>query len=256
LIKLDGIPTYWYIGSAKMDAKLHTNPDLFFDDASPFKGASEKERKKIMSLTKNKEYQKNELLFDTTKPSPGYWGVVKGQIRLSKVNKNGELHIIKDFHQGDWVGFISYLSGYKSPHDAYTMKSSTILFLDKSAIETIYELFPHLYRSTASLVSSAFIRLAEHYNNTCNMPLISRVSSTLCRLHLFNKNLPLELSHAELAAYIGASREAVSTCLKFLEKSGGISLKYKNIAIKNLDILERLSYESNIEFKGGFPCQN
>lgn len=163
--------------------------------------------------------------------------------------EKGELNIIRDFDQGEWLGFISCLSGLNSPHDAIALKKTKVLYLDKSSVDQIYDKYPHLYKYTVEIVSSAFFRLEKHLDNTCNMPLIARISGILHHLYLLNDRAPIELSHAELAAYIGSSRESVSAGLKKLEREGVISLKYKRIELENWNELVDITEGKSLTFQ-------
>lgn len=93
-----------------------------FGKSCPFRDATEQQKKFIIQLIKYKEFEPKTTLFIEGKVSPGFWGVLEGQVRLSKLTRKGELNIIRDFDQGEWLGFISCLSGLNSPHDAIALK--------------------------------------------------------------------------------------------------------------------------------------
>lgn len=220
---------------------------LFLDN-SPFRDASNEEKEFIIKLTRYREFKTKSMIFEAGAPSPGFWNVIEGRVRLSTFANGGEQHIIRDFNHGEWLGFISCLSDSNSPHDAIAVQDTKMLYLDKVSINIIYENYPHLYKHTVKLISSAFVRLAEHYNAT-SMPLISRIAAILCRLYNLNNKEAIKLSHAELAAHIGASREAVSSGLKKLENDNGILLKYRQIELNDWSILERISLGDTLQKK-------
>jgi len=228
-----------------MSESMKKNIESLFQFPSPFLNAPDSLISLIISQGEYKSVMNGKRIYSSGEISEGFYGVLEGKIRLSKITLKGDTHIIRDFHAGEWLGFISYFASMNSPHCATAIELSKVIYLPKSVIDQIYELFPHCYQSTLKLVSSAFVRLADHHIHAVHSPLIVRVSKVLLMINTLTETSELKLSQADIAAFVGATREAISIQLKLLESQGVIKIGYRKL---NLIDNEKLFALANGEY--------
>lgn len=220
-----------------MNSNLHT----LFQQPSPFAGASEGVVNFILNHGQFKTYSVGKRLYLSGERSEGFWGIVEGRIRLSKTSEKGNDLTIRDFHSGDWFGFISYFAELKSPHDAIVLEKSQLIYMPSTTVELLFSSFPELYRSTLNTVSGAFIRLAHLHYDTVNYSLLVRTVQIILRISMLTNSEELNLSQSDVASFVGASREAVSGQLKSLENQNAICIGYRKIIIVDKEKLQVLA---------------
>lgn len=237
-----------------MDLKRNDNVMSLFHEPSPFSGASDCAIDFILEHGQYKTFAAGKRLYLTSEGSNGFWGVIEGKIRMSKSSENGDILTLRDYYAGNWFGLISYFASMESPYDTVAMEKTKVIYLPPSTVELLYQSFPQLYRSALNVISAISIRLAHHHFDTVNYPLLIRVVQVILRVSTMIGSDELKLSQSDIASFVGATREAVSGQLKFLENQHAILLGYRKMTIVNKEKLLSLvgrernwAVEENIE---------
>jgi CRP/FNR family cyclic AMP-dependent transcriptional regulator len=211
-----------------------------------FNHLKENQLKEIAARCKNAFYKKGDVIFHKTDLSTDLYIVNSGKLNAVVADEEGDEMVLAQFEKGAFFGELSLLDGKGRSATIVADKDSELavlkqnVFLDliyknpQIAVELMTTLVDRLRKADAMIESLAFLEVGERLVRT----LLEAASGENAPAMGFLKTG--KLTHKELAARIGCSREAVSKCLKVLSlkkivtESGGSIL----IAHNALDILK------------------
>jgi CRP/FNR family cyclic AMP-dependent transcriptional regulator len=211
-----------------------------------FSHLKDSQLKEIASRCTQARFKKGDTIFHRTDMSTELYIVDRGSLKAVLIDDEGDEMVLARFEQGDFFGELSLLDGKgrsatiiaDSDAELSVLARDTFLLLltkdPKIAISLMTTMVERLRKADEMIESLAFQEVGE------------RLVRTLVDGAVRDESTPRgylkqgKLTHRELAARIGSSREAVSKCMKILtttgivKESGGAFL----IAENALDLLK------------------
>ncbi len=194
-----------------------------------FKHLKEAQLKEIASRCKSAFYKKGDAVFYKTDLSTDLYIVVSGRLKAVLIDEQGSEIVLAYFESGNFFGEFSLLDGKGRSATIVADEDSELavlkrnIFLDllledsKIAVELMITLVERLRNSDAMIESLAFLEVSDRLIKT--LLNAAEVEGKIGgKDYLKSKRL----THKELASRIGASREAVSKCMKVLVSKGVI----------------------------------
>ncbi|MCK9418793.1 MAG: Crp/Fnr family transcriptional regulator [Nitrospirae bacterium] len=191
-----------------------------------FNHLKEAQLKKIASLCKNVRYKKGDVVFYKTDMSTDLYIVNSGKLKAVLADEDGGEMVLALFEKGAFFGELSLLDGKGRSATIVANTDSELailrqeVFLDllynnpKISVELMTTLVKRLRNADDMIESLAFLEVGERLIRTLfDVAANDDAGTTGFR----NAG---KLTHKELAARIGCSREAVSKCLKGLSGKG------------------------------------
>ena len=173
--------------------------------------------------------------------------VVEGSLEASVVRSDGHRHLMSFLQPGDMAGIIGLLDGMGHVHDlnAQTTNTTVLQFPGDVVME--------LRRKDASLVRAFELQLAsrnrllyERLAADPSVPLetrLIRLLHTLVRLYGLPREdgvlLDMKISQADLADWLGVSRQRINFVIQQLQTTGLIRLRYSRITVADSAELAR-----------------
>jgi CRP/FNR family cyclic AMP-dependent transcriptional regulator len=203
--------------------------------------------KEIASRCKNARYKKGEVVFYKTDMSTDLYIVISGKLKAVLADEEGDEMVIALFEKGAFFGELSLLDdkGRSATIVADTDAELAVLkkdvFLEllyknpRISVELMTTLVERLRKADELIESLAFLEVAERLVRT----LLEVAADDTTSMTGFRK--AGKLTHKELAARIGSSREAVSKCLKVLSGKGIVRESDGYILIAH-NALERIKH--------------
>lgn len=202
-----------------------------------FKHLKESQLKEIAVRCKSAHYRKGEVIFERTDPSTDLYIVNSGKLKAVLSDEEGDEIVLAHFEKGAFFGELSLLDGkgrsatIVADGDAELAVLKKDVFLDllykepKLAVELMATLADRLRKADDMIESLAFLEVGER--------LIRMLLDAAAGGQSDTKGFQTarKLTHKELAARIGSSREAVSKCMKVLATKGIIKELDGNILI-------------------------
>ncbi|MBM4137239.1 MAG: Crp/Fnr family transcriptional regulator, partial [Nitrospira sp.] len=191
-----------------------------------FKHLREAELQEIASRCKNAFYKKGDVVFYKTDLSTDLYIVISGRLKAVLEGVHGNEIVISQFEKGSFFGEFSLLDGKGRSATIVADDSSEIailerdVFLDllrkdsKIAVELMVTLVERLRKADEMIESLAFLEVSERL-----MKIFLDVAQGEGKKDSGCLRIK-RLTHRELAARIGSSREAVSKCMKMLTSKG------------------------------------
>jgi CRP/FNR family transcriptional regulator/CRP/FNR family cyclic AMP-dependent transcriptional regulator len=191
-----------------------------------FKHLKDAQLKEIASRCKRVPYAKGKAIFYKTDLGTDLYIVLSGKLKAVLTDDEGDEMVLAHFEKGAFFGELSLLDG-KGRSATITADSDAELavlkkddFLDlitkdpKIAVELMITLVERLRKADDMIESLAFLEVGER--------LVRSILDSADPKEGIDKGYlrVKKVTHKELAARIGSSREAVSKCMKVLSSKG------------------------------------
>ncbi len=208
-----------------------------------FKQLKDSQLREIAARCKSARFKKGDVIFHKTDLSTDLYIVNSGKLKAVLADEEGDEIVLAEFAKGDFFGELSLLDGKGRSATIVAEKDSELSVLQKNvflevlyknpsiAVELMATIVERLRKADEFIESLAFLEVGERLVRT----LLEAAEET--GPHGFLK--AGRLTHKELAARIGSSREAVSKCLKVLTTKGIVREADENILIAR-NALERI----------------
>jgi CRP-like cAMP-binding protein len=211
-----------------------------------FKHLKDSQLKELAARCKSVHYKKGDAVFQKTDPSTDLYIVNSGKLKAVLIDEEGDEIVLAQFEKGAFFGELSLLDGKGRSATIVTEKDSELsvlkqdMFLDllykdpRISVELMATLVDRLRKADEMIESLAFLEVGERLIKS----LLDHAEPVKGAAHAGYLKAG-KLTHKELSARIGSSREAVSKCLKALAAKMIVKEADGNILIAR-DALERL----------------
>jgi CRP/FNR family cyclic AMP-dependent transcriptional regulator len=214
-----------------------------------FRALKGSQLKEIATRCKSARYKKGDVIFHKTDLSTDLYIVNSGRLKAVLADEEGDEMVLARFEKGAFFGELSLLDGkgrsatIVADSDAELAVLNKDVFLDllykepKIAVELMATLVERLRKADEMIESLAFLEVGERLIRA----LLDSATGGGADSKGFLK--AGRLTHKELSARIGSSREAVSKCMKVLSTKGIIKEGEGHILIVH-NALERLKSDT------------
>ena len=196
----------------------------FVKQISIFKNLSDRYLDLIVDGFSPVNFRKGEIIFNQSDESTDLYIVFRGKVRAALLNHDGEEFVLDVFKEGDFFGEMSLLDGKPRYATAITNEDAMLGMLKRSrfldtvksepmiAIEMMNALVQRLRKTDDMIGTLAFLDVSERL-----LKLLQEAGELDGRRGQNGSFIIKKQTHRELAARIGASREAISKAIKILQ---------------------------------------
>jgi len=212
-----------------------------------FKHLKDSQLKEIAARCKSAQYKKGDVIFYKTDLSTDLYIVNSGKLKALLVDEEGDEIVLAQFEKGAFFGELSLLDGKGRSATIVVEQEAELSILNKEmffdllykdpriAVELMSTLVGRLRKADEMIESLAFLEVGERLIKSL-LEHATPFDGTGSSSGYLKAG---KLTHKELAARIGSSREAVSKCLKVLMAKAIVKEADGNILISR-NALERL----------------
>jgi CRP/FNR family cyclic AMP-dependent transcriptional regulator len=212
-----------------------------------FKHLGDSQLKEIAARCKSAHYKKGDVIFQKTDLSTDMYIVNSGKLKALLIDEEGDEIVLAHFEKGAFFGELSLLDGKGRSATIVVEQDAELSILKKEmffdilykdpriAIELMATLVDRLRKADEMIESLAFLEVGERLIKS----LIEHAAPVDGNVSSGGYLKAGKLTHKELAARIGSSREAVSKCLKVLMAKAIVKEADGNILIAH-NALERV----------------
>ncbi|ANO32523.1 Crp/Fnr family transcriptional regulator [Vibrio breoganii] len=154
---------------------------------------------------------------------------VSGEVEVSYIDEEGNYVIIEKCSAGFWFGDAAFVDGGALPYSAVALTDIKIIGIPHSQIRVEQALLNEVYRFVAHSIVARLRIMYGKFDNLATRPLSERLMDRLTQLS--GSDLVVQISHDDLASYLGVSRHKVSRAMKALDKQGTIKQSYRKVEI-------------------------
>jgi CRP/FNR family transcriptional regulator, cyclic AMP receptor protein len=209
-----------------------------------FKPLKDSQLKEIAARCKSARFHKGDVVFHKTDLSTDLYIVNTGKLKAVLIDEEGDEIVLAQFEKGAFFGELSLLDGKGRSATIVAEKDAELSVLKKDvfldllyknpsiSVELMTTLVDRLRKADEFIESLAFLEVGERLiRSLLDHAAADDTGAAYLRVG--------KLTHKELAARIGSSREAVSKCLKVLTTKTIVKESEGNILIAR-NALERL----------------
>ena len=189
--------------------------------------------------------QPGEMLFRQGAVPGGFYGLLRGTLKISSLREDGREAILVLLESGNWIGEISLIDGDTRTHDATALNAAEVLVVAQPVFAAlmsrasfalaIARLLTGRVRSLYSMVEDTTLR-STRARVARRLLLLARGDATLA----VDARASVPVSQEALAMMLGITRQTLSKELKALQALGAVSMRYKRIEIVSVAQLDAL----------------
>lgn len=212
-----------------------------------FSFLSDFELAKIVDMTGHKSYKKGEVLCLEGEKSDTLYILNEGQVKISKITKEGKEQIVHILTSGDFFGELSlFSSNEKYNFSVYAISDVEVCTLTKDDMNKILISSPEISLKILQVVTGRLTQTENLAQNLATNDAEIRIAYMITEFgQKYGVSTPegqqvkLPINREEMANYVGVTRETMSRKLRKFEELGIISFKgNKIIVIRKLDMLK------------------
>jgi CRP-like cAMP-binding protein len=208
-----------------------------------FAGLSRVQHEALGRIGVRRSFRKGERIFSEGDEGTGFYAVLSGRVKISKVSTDGKEQILHLFGPGESFGEVSVFTGQGFPADAAAALPATVLFFPRAAFSGLIRLDPALALNMLAQLSQRLRQFAGLIEDLSLKEVPGRLAKYL--LYLSGRNgggaMVLDVSKGQLAALLGTIPETLSRILAKMNRQGLIRSRGAQISILDQPGLEEIA---------------
>ncbi|WP_243137449.1 Crp/Fnr family transcriptional regulator [Heliorestis convoluta] len=194
-------------------------------------------------------YKKRNQLMHEGERQDGIYFILKGKVKLTKMNPDGQEKVVAVVSEGEIIGEIVAFDGGACPYTAETMEEVRAAFL---TIKDFKEMLNNYSPVAMACLQQSALRLRKAYRHMKNLALLDTYGRMAAHLFKMTRDYGVQekegirinfnVTRQEMAQFIGTSRETVSRVLAEFERMGILQVDRHQITVLDIEELrERAS---------------
>ena len=209
---------------------------------------TETEKEHLVTSSELVEYRPRVFIHHCTDTSsPGIQIIRRGRARVFISSPDGKqltLHRIEDPPQPFAIGVTCVLANTICDVSLETETQCEVLMIPRATCKKLFDTNLRVKAATIDLLSSRFARTMRVLEASTFTGTRSRVANSLIEQSFLAGSSAVNVTHANIAADLGSTREVVTRILNQFQAEGLVTLRQKTIQINNKQAL--------IDIRGGY----
>lgn len=206
-----------------------------------FQNLTYDEKKEIAFISNSKNYEKGENVYLQGEQSKDLYIIHKGQIKISRLNKDGKEQVIRILEPGSFMGELSIFNEDVHSDSAVVLENTEICQLNGDAFKSLLTEIPTISLKLLSEMSKRLDETEDVVESIGTMDVTARVASQLLAYSKGKDTFTLPLSKKDLASHLGMSYETLSRKLRDFESMAYLEMSgQRDFILKNRKELEAL----------------
>ncbi len=210
-----------------------------------FRGLTDVSLQRLSALATRRTYAKGAVIFAQGDPGDALYGVASGRIRISATAARGREVFLNIMEPGDTFGEIAVMDGLPRTAGARATERSTLIIISRSDFLQLLHDEPPLAIHLLKLLCERLRWTSELVEESAFLGGPARLAKRLLILASLHGRatgigqLELRISQAELARFLGLTRQVVNHHLSNWRRRGWVDLGRSQIVIRNAEALRR-----------------
>ncbi len=217
--------------------------------ANPWFASLAKEvREQMVAQSEQARLRRGEMLFRQGDAPTGFYGLVRGTLKMSTLREDGKEAILAVIEAGIWFGEISLIDDQPRTHDATAVGDVEVLQLPRPSFDHLMER-ADFARAIATLLAGRIRLLYGIVEDATLRSTRARVARRLLLLAHGDATMSPQMrarvpvSQEGLAMMLGITRQTLSKELRMLADRGIVELGYGYIEVVSTEGLWKLTGE-------------
>jgi CRP-like cAMP-binding protein len=216
-----------------------------------FGGLADESLDRLANLAMRRTYEKGEVVFAQGDPGDALYGIAEGRVRISASGAAGQEVFLNIMEPGDTFGEIAVMDGLPRTAAATALDSATLVVVKRADFLKLLEREPQLAIHLLKLMCERLRWTSELVEENVFLAGPARLAKRLLILASLHGRatspgrLELRISQAELARFLGISRQIVNQHLSEWRRCRWVDIGRSQIVILNPDALRQVISESS-----------
>ena len=200
----------------------------------------------LATSLRRRRYPRGALIFVAGDPGTQLYLIERGRVKIGLTSSEGQEVVLTTLGPGDFFGDLALLDGEPRSADASALEDCQLLLLAREEFLHFLEAHPRVAVALLAVLSRRLRRNAQLVQDAAFLDLPARLASVLLQLtqapgEPADQGEPstAQVTQAELAGRIGATRESVNRWLGIYERQGLIRRQRGAITVLRPDALRR-----------------
>jgi CRP-like cAMP-binding protein len=208
-----------------------------------FSALSARDVEELLTSTRCRRVPAGRMLFQKGDVGDGLYGILAGRVAFTVESASGKELILNVLGPGEFFGEIALLDGKGRSAAGVARDACRLLFIPRGAFTSFFGERPEAMSRIIELLCARLRRSTEYIADTAFLDLSRRLAKQLVNLaHDFgaSREAALHISHAELAAMLGVSRERVSMQLATWSDKGILDQRRGHLVVRDRQALQHV----------------
>ncbi len=209
-----------------------------------FKGLPAEHMADLKQITIEKAYSRGETIFMDGEACDGFYVVLVGKVKVSKLSAEGKEQILHIFGPGEPFGEVPVFAGKPFPANAQALSKSVLAFFPKNRFIALVNANPSLALNMLAVLSTRLRQFTVQVENLSLKEVPERLATYLLFLSREQESpdeVILPISKGHLASLLGTIPETLSRIFAKMSSDDLIKVEGKKIALCDPAELEVLS---------------
>jgi CRP/FNR family cyclic AMP-dependent transcriptional regulator len=211
-----------------------------------FAGLSDQELEVLAESLGKRTFGKGMIIFHKGSPGQTLYIIESGKVRIFILSESGQEVSINIYGPGDVFGELALLDSLPRSAGAVVMEKTVTLNLQRDDFLRHLEACPRMARSIIEVLTTRLRYTTAYVESLAFLDVHGRVAARLLELadrygvqKEAAEEIELRLTQAELASWVGATRESVNKVLGTFRDQGLIEIEGQRITILDRPGLKR-----------------
>lgn len=208
-----------------------------------FQGLPEPTLERIADIATRRGAAKGSVIFSQGDPGDALYGVASGRVRISATGSAGQEVFLSIMEPGDTFGEIAVMDDLPRTAAATALDDATLVVINRADFTSLVEQEPKLAIHLLKLVCARLRWTSELVEDSAFLSPPARLAKRLLVLTTLHGRpatddaRELGISQAELARFLGYSRQIVNHYLREWQQAGWVELHRGRITIRDAEAM-------------------
>lgn len=208
-----------------------------------FAGLSRAQHEALGRIAVRSSFRKEERIFSEGDEGTGFYAVLSGRVKISKISVEGKEQILHIFGPGESFGEVSVFTGQGFPADAVAIQPTAVFFFPRAAFSRLIRSDPALALNMIAQLSQRLRQFTGLIEDLSLKEVPGRLAKYLLYLSMRDGDVDLDIQKGQLAALLGTIPETLSRILTKMNRRGFIRSRGTQIRILDRRGLEEIAWE-------------
>ena len=194
----------------------------------------------VFEAAKKHLFDSQKIIFLEGQKATGLWLIEQGQVKIAKINPDGDEYILHLLGAGDSFNDIAVLEQGNNPAHAIALSEVVCWMIPTVTIQQILADHPKSAKAAIVMLTTRVRTLVQQLENLA----LYSVTARLARFLIQQAESPIiegGVTRVAIAAHLATTPETISRALRSLEQAGAIQFNRHQIEIVNPDVLRALA---------------
>ena len=187
---------------------------------------------RLSTLCRRRSYRDGEVIHERGDPDLRMGLVIKGRVKLMRLNRDGAIAFALTVHAGQNYGDTVALDRFERTHRAIAIGDTVVDFLSVEALRKILEDEPAIVAALYRVAAHRLIVAVNQIDDLRMLKIEARLAKhMLTMLNQSGQTTRIDCLQEELAQFLGVSPVTLAKGLRIFQRNGLIDTGYRHILV-------------------------